>query len=123
MQLVDLYENDCIFDKFDACLSPDGKAIATGTYSNNFKVLSREGAPESCLEASRDPHRKRLQTPTPVKVRLQPPRYLACLAGPLGTWLLVRPLRLLWRSLLRHLLCSLLIRTTSDPLAHPQAHK
>ena len=71
-QLVDLYENDCIFDKFDACLSPDGKAIATGTYSNTFKVLSREGAPESCLEASRDPHRKRLQTPTPVKVRLCP---------------------------------------------------
>jgi len=73
-QLVDLYENDCIFDKFDACLSPDGKAIATGTYSNNFKVLSREGASDSCLEASRDPHRKRLQTPTPVKVRLQPLR-------------------------------------------------
>ena len=72
-QLVDLYENDCIFDKFDACLSPDGKAIATGTYSNNFKVLSREGAAESCLEASRDPHRKRLQTPTPVKVHPLPP--------------------------------------------------
>ena len=37
-QLCDLYENDCIFDKFDACMSPDGSAIATGTYSNNFKV-------------------------------------------------------------------------------------
>lgn len=38
LQLCDLYENDCIFDKFDACMSPDGSAIATGTYSNNFKV-------------------------------------------------------------------------------------
>ena len=85
MQLVDLYENDCIFDKFDACLSPDGKAIATGTYSNNFKVLSREGAPESCLEASRDPHRKRLQTPTPVKVRLLPSRVAASPSSPFHT--------------------------------------
>lgn len=39
LQLCDLYENDCIFDKFDACVSPDGSAIATGTYSNNFKVI------------------------------------------------------------------------------------
>ena len=39
LQLCELYENDCIFDKFDACMSPDGTSIATGTYSNNFKVI------------------------------------------------------------------------------------
>ena len=72
VQLGDLYENDCIFDKFDCCFSGDGSHVATGTYSNCFRVISRgdpgAAAPASdiALEASRDPQRKRFQQ-TPSK--------------------------------------------------------
>ena len=74
VQLGDLYENDCIFDKFDCCFSGDGSHVATGTYSNCFRVISRgdagAAAPASdiVLEASRDPQRKRFQQ-TPSKVQ------------------------------------------------------
>lgn len=37
MQLCDLYESDCIFDKFDCAMSGDGRCFATGTYSNFFR--------------------------------------------------------------------------------------
>ncbi len=37
LQLCDLYENDCIFDKFDCSMSGDGKNFCTGTYSNFFR--------------------------------------------------------------------------------------
>ena len=82
MQLGDLYENDSIFDKFDCCFSGDGTQVATGTYSNCFRVVSRgdgrSGAPgtDQVLEASRDPQRKRLQqTPAKVGLLLQPGPY------------------------------------------------
>jgi len=38
-KLCDLYENDCIFDKFEAAWSPSSLHIITGSYSNNFSVL------------------------------------------------------------------------------------
>mmetsp|Transcript_11531 Transcript_11531/g.34617 ORF Transcript_11531/g.34617 Transcript_11531/m.34617 type:complete len:491 (+) Transcript_11531:241-1713(+) len=64
-QLCDLYENDCIFDKFDCCISGDGTRMATGSYSNLFKVTHATATGvDSLLEASRDPLRKRLQTPS-----------------------------------------------------------
>ena len=81
VQLGDLYENDSIFDKFDCCFSGDGTQVATGTYSNCFRVVSRgnsrNGAPgnDQVLEASRDPQRKRLQQ-TLAKVGLPEPRLL-----------------------------------------------
>ena len=37
-KLVELYENDCIFDKFECCCSGDGKFVASGSYDNDFKV-------------------------------------------------------------------------------------
>ena|SRR5579875_1643905 len=61
-QLVDLYENDCIFDKFDACFSASGSHVATGSYANCFRVVSRANGADATLEASRDPQRKRLNT-------------------------------------------------------------
>lgn len=61
-KLCDLYESDCIFDKFDCAMSGDGKHFATGTYSNFFRVVGHESGGESLLEASRDPSRKRLQS-------------------------------------------------------------
>ncbi|KAL9225593.1 hypothetical protein vseg_001498 [Gypsophila vaccaria] len=65
-KLCDLYENDSIFDKFECCLSGDGQRVATGSYSNQFRVFGR--APGSTdattLEASKNPMRKQVQTPS-----------------------------------------------------------
>ena len=80
-RLCDLYENDCIFDKFDCCMSGDARCVASGSYGNSFRVFSARGggggggdgsgsgggegsgggATEATLEATRDPMRRRLQ--------------------------------------------------------------
>lgn len=52
-KLCDLYENDCIFDKFECCTSGDGKFVMTGSYSNCFNIYDREGKHETCIEVSR----------------------------------------------------------------------
>ncbi|XP_020269092.1 serine/threonine protein phosphatase 2A 55 kDa regulatory subunit B alpha isoform-like isoform X4 [Asparagus officinalis] len=57
-KLSDLYNSDSIFDKFDCCLSQDGSQFASGSYSNTFKIFSRDGPDEGiALEASRHPNR------------------------------------------------------------------
>ncbi|KAL8537718.1 hypothetical protein ACS0TY_012748 [Phlomoides rotata] len=84
-KLCDLYENDSIFDKFECCLSGDGRRVATGSYrcglvlfnsvisvlsslslnppkknaSNLFRIFGRgEGSTEATtLEASKNPMR------------------------------------------------------------------
>ena len=61
LQLCDLYENDCIFDKFDCAISGNGQYVTTGSYNNFLKVTGRQGGAETIVEASRDPLRKRLQ--------------------------------------------------------------
>lgn len=69
-KLCDLYENDSIFDKFECCLSGDGSRVATGSYSNLFRVFGcSEGSTEaSTLEASKNPMRKQVPaSPTPSK--------------------------------------------------------
>ncbi|KAK1313301.1 Serine/threonine protein phosphatase 2A 55 kDa regulatory subunit B beta isoform [Acorus calamus] len=64
-RLCDLYENDSIFDKFECCLSGDGLRVATGSYSNLFRVFgSAPGSSESTtLEASKNPMRRQVQNP------------------------------------------------------------
>ncbi|KAK4481994.1 hypothetical protein RD792_012910 [Penstemon davidsonii] len=64
-KLCDLYENDSIFDKFECCLSGDGHRVATGSYSNLFRVFGRApGSTEAItLEASKNPMRRQIQTP------------------------------------------------------------
>ncbi|KAJ2641346.1 protein phosphatase 2A regulatory subunit cdc55, partial [Coemansia sp. RSA 1285] len=37
-KLCDLYENDCIFDKFECNISGDGKHAMTGSYNNYFSI-------------------------------------------------------------------------------------
>ncbi|ORX66812.1 hypothetical protein DL89DRAFT_275781 [Linderina pennispora] len=37
-KLCDLYENDCIFDKFECNFSGDGKHAMTGSYNNYFSI-------------------------------------------------------------------------------------
>ncbi|CAA7397314.1 unnamed protein product [Spirodela intermedia] len=64
-KLCDLYENDSIFDKFECCLSGDGLRVATGSYSNVFRVFGvLPGSTENTtLEASRTPMRRNIQSP------------------------------------------------------------
>jgi len=58
-KLCTLYEKDCIFDKFEASFSHDGKHILTGSYQNRFNLLSTDGAQQDLLlEASQTPHRR-----------------------------------------------------------------
>lgn len=65
-KLCDLYENDSIFDKFECCLSGDGLRVATGSYSNLFRVFGcAAGSVEATtLEASKNPMRRQSQTPS-----------------------------------------------------------
>ncbi|KAI8378377.1 protein phosphatase PP2A regulatory subunit B [Blakeslea trispora] len=51
--LCDLYENDCIFDKFECLFSGDGKSVMTGSYSNNFSIYNRETNHEIPLQADK----------------------------------------------------------------------
>ncbi|XP_057837624.1 serine/threonine protein phosphatase 2A 55 kDa regulatory subunit B beta isoform isoform X2 [Cryptomeria japonica] len=62
-KLCDLYENDSIFDKFECCLSGDGLRVATGSYSNLFRVFGCvPGSDEATmLEASKSPNRRNMQ--------------------------------------------------------------
>ncbi|PIA64414.1 hypothetical protein AQUCO_00100117v1 [Aquilegia coerulea] len=64
-KLCDLYENDSIFDKFECCLSGDGQRVATGSYSNLFRVFGcTSGSSEATtLEASKNPMRRQVQNP------------------------------------------------------------
>ncbi|KAL1533440.1 Serine/threonine protein phosphatase 2A 55 kDa regulatory subunit B beta isoform [Salvia divinorum] len=64
-KLCDLYENDSIFDKFECCLSGDGLRVATGSYSNLFRIFGcAPGSTEATtLEASKNPMRRQVQTP------------------------------------------------------------
>jgi len=52
-RLCDLYENDCIFDKFECALSWDGSQMITGSYSRRFKVFDVNSQSEALLIASR----------------------------------------------------------------------
>ncbi|XP_010540074.1 PREDICTED: serine/threonine protein phosphatase 2A 55 kDa regulatory subunit B beta isoform isoform X2 [Tarenaya hassleriana] len=65
-KLCDLYENDSIFDKFECCLSGDGLRVASGSYSNLFRVFGvAPGSTEATtLEASKNPMRRQVQTPS-----------------------------------------------------------
>jgi len=52
-KLCDLYENDCIFDKFESTMSHDGNLVLTGSYHNYFNVYDRLSKNEVQLEATK----------------------------------------------------------------------
>jgi serine/threonine-protein phosphatase 2A regulatory subunit B len=66
-KLCDLYENDSIFDKFECTISGNSENVATGSYSNYFRVFNVNSGNESTLEASKTP--QRLQR-SPVKQQI-----------------------------------------------------
>uniref|UniRef100_A0A2M4CT21 Serine/threonine-protein phosphatase 2A 55 kDa regulatory subunit B n=1 Tax=Anopheles darlingi TaxID=43151 RepID=A0A2M4CT21_ANODA len=53
-KLCSLYENDCIFDKFECCWNGNDTAIMTGSYNNFFRIFDRSTNKDVTLEASRD---------------------------------------------------------------------
>eukprot|EP00948_MAST-09A_sp_MAST-9A-sp1_P002754 g2754.t1 len=53
-KLCDLYENDCIFDKFQCTVDRTGQYLATGSYHSVFHVYEKNGETESMIECSKD---------------------------------------------------------------------
>lgn len=51
-RLCELYESECIFDKFEVAVSPDGRSFATGSYSNTFNVHNRAPKSDMTIELS-----------------------------------------------------------------------
>ncbi|KAL1918439.1 uncharacterized protein VTP21DRAFT_3099 [Calcarisporiella thermophila] len=52
-KLCDLYENDCIFDKFECMFNGDGSNVLTGTYNNYLHIYDREGKTDITLQADK----------------------------------------------------------------------
>lgn len=69
-RLVDLYENDCIFDKFECGFSGDANHVITGSYKNNFHIFDRQGKQHTCVEASRTPSKAKTDKKQSTKSKL-----------------------------------------------------
>jgi len=54
-KLCDLYENDCIFDKFETSVSGNGKYYMTGSYNSAFHIYDNQGLSDTRIESSRAP--------------------------------------------------------------------
>lgn len=52
-KLVDLYENDCIFDKFEIAASGDGQSFVTGSYGNYFHIYDRLNDEDEVVKAAK----------------------------------------------------------------------
>ncbi|KAI3627343.1 CDC55 [Malassezia furfur] len=52
-KLCDLYENDCIFDKFEGNWGPTGSTVLTGGYSNYFHLIDWERDSSVVLQADK----------------------------------------------------------------------
>lgn len=52
--MCSLYENDCIFDKFECCWNGSDSSIMTGSYNNFFRVFDRNSKKDVTMEASKD---------------------------------------------------------------------
>lgn len=57
-QLSDLYENDCIFDKFECAVSGDATGVLTGSYNNMCYMYNRMGQLQASLEVCKDPSKR-----------------------------------------------------------------
>lgn len=53
-KLCSLYENDCIFDKFECAWSGNDRYVMTGSYNNFLRIFDRENNKDVTLEASRE---------------------------------------------------------------------
>uniref|UniRef100_A0A8C7Z2L0 Serine/threonine-protein phosphatase 2A 55 kDa regulatory subunit B n=1 Tax=Oryzias sinensis TaxID=183150 RepID=A0A8C7Z2L0_9TELE len=58
-KLCSLYENDCIFDKFECCWNGNDSVVMTGSYNNFFRMFDRGYQQDVTYEASRENSRPR----------------------------------------------------------------
>ncbi|PWA22229.1 hypothetical protein CCH79_00012642 [Gambusia affinis] len=58
-KLCSLYENDCIFDKFECAWNGSDSVIMTGAYNNFFRMFDRHTKRDVTLEASRESSKPR----------------------------------------------------------------
>ncbi|XP_040394060.1 serine/threonine-protein phosphatase 2A 55 kDa regulatory subunit B alpha isoform isoform X1 [Cygnus olor] len=58
-KLCSLYENDCIFDKFECCWNGSDSIVMTGSYNNFFRMFDRNTKRDITLEASRENNKPR----------------------------------------------------------------
>lgn len=58
-KLCSLYENDCIFDKFECAWSGNDRHIMTGSYNNFFRMFDRQQKRDTTFEASREHMKQR----------------------------------------------------------------
>ncbi|KAJ1987951.1 protein phosphatase 2A regulatory subunit cdc55 [Dimargaris cristalligena] len=73
-KLCDLYENDCIFDKFECTLSGNNAYAMTGSYNNYFSIFDLNTEEEVMLQADKNAFRaKRVAGPN-GKSRVGVPR-------------------------------------------------
>ncbi|KAJ1559349.1 protein phosphatase 2A regulatory subunit cdc55 [Nowakowskiella sp. JEL0078] len=52
-KLCDLYENDCIFDKFECTFSGNGSHVLTGSYNNYFHIFDCTSKNDVILQADK----------------------------------------------------------------------
>ncbi|GAA5822556.1 hypothetical protein JCM10212_002458 [Sporobolomyces blumeae] len=52
-KLCDLYENDCIFDKFECTFSGDGSHVLSGSYNNYFHIYDKNAEQDIVLQADK----------------------------------------------------------------------
>ncbi|KAF8716606.1 hypothetical protein AX14_012286 [Amanita brunnescens Koide BX004] len=52
-KLCDLYENDCIFDKFECVWGGDDKHVLTGSYHNYFRIYDTDTLNDVLLQADK----------------------------------------------------------------------
>jgi len=60
-KLCSLYENDCIFDKFEVVWGGPANSILTGSYNNFFRIFDRTNNKDVCFEASRESAKPKAQ--------------------------------------------------------------
>lgn len=58
-KLCSLYENDCIFDKFECCWNGSDSVVMTGSYNNFFRMFDRNTKRDITLETSRENNKPR----------------------------------------------------------------
>ena len=51
-KLCDLYDSDCIFDKFQFSVNQAGDRFLTGSYHNGFQIYKKDGSVEASLKAT-----------------------------------------------------------------------
>lgn len=69
-KLVDLYDNEFLFDRFESNFSGDGRCVLTGSYSNYFHIYDRNSKNEVTLQADKSAFKTKRTGATKSKLSL-----------------------------------------------------